>query len=191
MSVAPSSKTQLRLHRTIVLVGMMGSGKTAIGRNLAARLNVPFVDSDAAIEAAANATISEIFKRDGEAFFRDRETEVIGRLLAGPPGILSTGGGAFLADRNRAAISELGVSIWLDVPLSTLWDRVRNKDTRPLLRTADPLARLTEIYHDRVDVYALADLSIKGQSDYSIDETTDRVLEVLTKRPDVLEISDD
>lgn len=181
------SQDSLKLRRSVVLVGMMGSGKTAIGRNLASRLQVPFLDSDAEIEAAANATIAEIFERDGEAFFRDREAEVIGRLLAGPPGILSTGGGAFLAERNRNAISALGVSLWLDVELSTLWERVRHKDTRPLLRTADPLSRLKEIFEVRQPVYAQADLKVKGHASYSIDETTDRVIAALATRPDVLE----
>ena len=106
-----------RLHCTVVLVGMMGCGKSAIGRTLAARLGVAFVDSDAEIETAANATIPEIFARDGEAFFRAREAEVIARLLRGEPCVLSTGGGAFLADRNRQAIAEHGVAIWLDADL--------------------------------------------------------------------------
>lgn len=124
-----------KLHRTVVLVGMMGSGKSAIGRTLAARLGVPYVDSDAEIERAANASIPEIFERSGEPFFRDRETEVIMRLLKSEPCILSTGGGAYLAERNRAAISEHGVAVLLDADVDLLWERVRHKDTRPLLRT--------------------------------------------------------
>ena len=111
------------LHRTVVLVGMMGSGKTAIGRALALQLGVPYVDSDAAIEAAANATIAEIFERSGEPFFRDREAEVIARLLQSDPCVLSTGGGAYLADRNRAAISRHGVAVWLDADLGLLWEQ--------------------------------------------------------------------
>ena len=99
------------LKRTVVLVGMMGSGKTAIGRALALQLGVDFVDSDAAIEEAAAATIPEIFERDGEAFFRKREAEVLQRLLSGPPRIVSTGGGAFLAEGNRDAIAEIGVAV--------------------------------------------------------------------------------
>jgi shikimate kinase len=175
------------LRRTVVLVGMMGSGKTAVGKALAAQLSVPFLDSDAAIEEAAHATIAEIFARDGEAFFRDREAEVIARLLSGPPCILSTGGGAFMAERNRAAISAKGVSVWLDVPLDVLWDRVRHKDTRPLLRTPDPHRTLTDLYDKRVPVYRLADLAVAASPSYSIDETTARVIAVLQSRPDVLE----
>lgn len=178
------------LKRSVVLVGMMGSGKTAIGRALAMTLGVPFLDSDAEIERAANATIAEIFARDGEAFFRDREAEVIGRLLRGAPGILSTGGGAFMAERNRLQISAAGVSVWLDVGLDTLWERVRHKDTRPLLRTADPRATLAELYDSRVPVYRLADLRVEVRPDYSIEDTTRRVLAALATRPDVLEVSE-
>lgn len=181
----------LTLHRTVALVGMMGSGKTAIGRNLAARLGVPFVDSDAEIEAAANATIAEIFARDGEPFFRDREAEVIARLLRGAPCVLSTGGGAFMQERNRVAIAASGVALWLDASLETLWERVRHKDTRPLLRTPDPKAALAAIYAERVPVYALADLSVQARRSYSIEETTKRAVAALLTRPDVLDAADD
>lgn len=176
-----------RLQRTVALVGMMGSGKTAVGRALAARLGVRFLDSDAAIEDAAQASIAEIFARDGEAFFRDREAEVISRLLSGTPSVLSTGGGAFMAERNRAAISARGVSVWLDVPLDVLWDRVRHKETRPLLRTADPRGTLAQIHAQRVPVYSLADLRVEARAGFSIEDTTARLTEVLAGRPDVLE----
>ncbi|MFQ1702192.1 shikimate kinase [Loktanella agnita] len=175
------------LHRTVVLVGMMGSGKTVIGRALSARLAVPFVDSDAAIEEAAAATITEIFERDGEAFFREREAAVLRRLLSGAPGIVSTGGGAFLAPSNRAAIAEMGVALWLNVDLETLWRRVRQKDTRPLLRTLDPRATLARIYEERTPVYARAGLQLDVKGDASIDETTQGVIDVLLTRPDILE----
>lgn len=177
-----------RLRRTIVLVGMMGSGKTAIGRTLATRLGVPYVDSDAEIETAANATIAEIFAKSGEPFFRDREAEVISRLLKSDPCILSTGGGAYLAERNRAAISKHGVAVWLDADLDVLWDRVRHKDTRPLLRTPDPRKTLAEIFDLRQPIYAQADLRVEARGEYSIDETTDAVVRVLASRPDVLEV---
>lgn len=176
-----------RLRRTVVLVGMMGSGKTAIGKALAVRLNVPFVDSDAAIEEAAASTIAEIFARDGEAFFREREAEVIDRLLAGPPCILSTGGGAFLTETVRTAIAEKGVALWLDAELATLWDRVKHKDTRPLLRTADPKQTLTDLYHQRSPVYAQAGLRARVMGTASIDETTDVVLRTLSSAPQILE----
>jgi len=177
------------LHRSVVLVGMMGSGKTAIGRALAQRLDVPFLDSDAAIEEAAKASIAEIFARDGESFFRDREAEVIARLLSGPPAILSTGGGAFMAERNRRVISVQAVSLWLDVDLDTLWDRVRHKDSRPLLRTANPRQTLAGIFATRVPVYRLADLSVRTDARAAIEETTTRALAALSARPDVLEFA--
>lgn len=183
MTVAPPHK----LHRTVVLVGMMGSGKTAIGRALATRLDVPFVDSDAAIEEAAAVTIAEIFARDGEAFFRQRETEVLRRLLTGAPKIVSTGGGAFLAERNRAAIAEAGIAVWLDADLPTLWDRVRHKDTRPLLRTADPRGTLAAIFDERSPIYALAGLHVPIGRHASIDQTTQGVIDALLTRPDILE----
>ena len=176
-----------QLQRTVVLVGMMGSGKTAIGRALAADLDVPFVDSDAAIEEAAAATIAEIFERDGERFFRKREAEVLRRLLSGPPGIVSTGGGAFLAEGNRDDIAKMGVAVWLDADLNILWERVRHKDTRPLLRTADPKATLTAIYEDRTPIYNLAGLKIVVDEHASIEQTTQSVIETLASRPDILE----
>ena len=182
-----TAQTGLTLHRTVVLVGMMGSGKTAIGKALSAKLGVPFLDSDAAIVEAAQASIAEIFERDGETFFRRRETEVIARLLSGPPGILSTGGGAFLAKKNRKAIKALGVAVLLDAPLDLLWERVRYKDTRPLLRTENPLATLTQIYDERSPIYAKASLRVDVLPRYSIEQTTNRVIEVLLTRPDILE----
>jgi len=186
---APMSGPRAILHRSVVLVGMMGSGKTAIGRALAQRLDVPFLDSDAAIEEAAKASIAEIFARDGESFFRDREAEVIARLLSGPPAILSTGGGAFMAERNRRVISVQAVSLWLDVDLDTLWDRVRHKDSRPLLRTANPRQTLAGIFATRVPVYRLADLSVRTDARAAIEETTTRALAALSARPDVLEFA--
>ena len=183
MAVGPTYE----LKRTVVLVGMMGSGKTAIGRALAAALDVPFVDSDAAIEEAAAATIAEIFERDGEKFFRRREAEVLRRLLSGPPRIVSTGGGAFLAEANREAIAEMGVAVWLDADLEILWERVRHKDTRPLLRTADPKATLTAIYEERTPIYGLAGLKITVQENASIEQTMLSVRDTLATRPDILE----
>ena len=175
------------LKRTVVMVGMMGAGKTAVGRALALRLGVPFLDSDAEIVEAAKASIAEIFARDGETFFRKRESEVIARLLAGPPAILSTGGGAYLAEVNRRAIGEAGVAVLLDAPLDLLWERVRHKDTRPLLRTANPRATLEEIYAQRAPVYGLAELHVTVDPGWSIAETTDQVIAVLRTRPDILE----
>ncbi|MDW4497717.1 shikimate kinase [Sulfitobacter sp. D35] len=181
---------QYRLSKTVVMVGMMGAGKTAVGRALAQILGVPFMDSDAEIETAANLTVPEIFARDGEAFFRAREGEVIARLLGGAPGILSTGGGAFLSATNRRNISDKGVSVWLDADIDLLWARVRHRDTRPLLRTPDPKATLAELYEARVPNYAKADLRVPCAPPVSVEMMARRVIETLLTRPDVLERAD-
>ena len=177
-----------KVKKTIVLVGMMGAGKTAVGKALAARLGVPFLDSDDALRDAANRTIAEIFERDGEAFFRDKESKVLKRLLeAEEKGVLSTGGGAFLAERNRKVITEKGVSVCLQADLSLLWNRVKHRNTRPLLRTSDPRATLAALYEARAPIYALADLMVKAQADYTIEDMAGKVIEALKTRPDVLE----
>ncbi|MBE2276520.1 MAG: shikimate kinase [Rhodobacteraceae bacterium] len=176
----------LRLKKTVVMIGMMGAGKTAVGTALARHLKVPFLDSDEEIVKAAQASIAEIFERDGEPFFRDREAEVIGRLLRGDPCVLSTGGGAFLSERNRSQIHEVGISVWLRADLDLLWQRVRHKTSRPLLRTANPRETLRQIYETRLPVYGLADLAVDASADYSIEQMALRVAEALKMRPDVL-----
>lgn len=176
-----------RLKKTVVLVGMMGSGKTAVGQALARRLEVPFMDSDHEITRASSLTIAEIFERFGEPFFREKETQVITRLLEAGPCILSTGGGAYMAEANRAVISDKGVAVWLRAEISLLWQRVRHKTTRPLLRTDDPLATLTEIAAAREPVYALADLVADADARYAIEDMAAVVADVLATRPDVLE----
>lgn len=183
-ALTPSTSTK-QLKKTIVLVGMMGSGKTAIGRALASKLSVAFLDSDAEIEEAAQASIAEIFERDGEQFFRKRESEVIDRLLSGDPCILSTGGGAFLAERNRASIARQGTAVWLNASLDLLWERVKHKDTRPLLRTPNPRETLENIYNERVPIYKLAGVHVDIQGGATIDETTANVLEHLYAQADI------
>ncbi|MCB6177053.1 shikimate kinase [Rhodobacter sp. Har01] len=180
----------LRLKKTVVMVGMMGAGKTAVGTAVARALKVPFLDSDEEIVKAASRSIAEIFQRDGEAFFRDREFEVIGRLLRGAPCVLSTGGGAFLSERNRSQINAAGVSVWLRADLDLLWQRVRHKTTRPLLRTANPRETLRALHEARLPAYALADLAVDASPDYSIEQMAGRVIEALQARPDVLEEGD-
>jgi len=169
------------------MIGMPGAGKTVVGTALARRLHVPFRDSDDEIVNAANMSIAEIFERDGEAFFRRKEAQVIARLLAEAPGVLSTGGGAFLQPANRAEIAAHGVSLWLDADLDLLWSRVRHKETRPLLRTADPRGTLAALYQARVPHYSQADVVVESVPGLSVDEMTDRVVAALTERPDVLE----
>ncbi len=179
-----------KLKKTIILVGMMGAGKTAVGKALAAKIGAPFLDSDAEIEHAANMSIPEIFTRDGEAFFRARESEVLQRLLADPKkSVLSTGGGAFLAEANRSLISAEGVSVFLQADLDLLWNRVRHKETRPLLKTRDPRGTLGKLFTERAPIYALADITVKANAHYSIDKMASKVLEALGTRPDVLETS--
>lgn len=175
-----------RLKKTVVLVGMMGAGKTAVGTALARHLGVPFVDSDDEITLAANRSIAEIFERDGETFFRARETEVLARLLRAAPSVLSTGGGAFLSERNRALISASGVSVWLRADLDLLWQRVRHKTTRPLLRTANPHETLRALYEARVPFYSLADLIVDAVADLSIEDMALRVADALATRADVM-----
>jgi shikimate kinase len=136
---------------------------------------------------AANRTIAEIFERDGEPFFRHKESQVIGRLLTGPPCVLSTGGGAFMSETNRRLIAERGVSVWLRADLDLLWNRVRHKTTRPLLRTANPRETLRALCEARNPVYALADIAVDAQADLSIEGMARKVLTALAARPDVLE----
>lgn len=176
-----------RLKKTVVLVGMMGAGKTAVGTALARLLEVPFLDSDEEIVRAAHRSIAEIFERDGEPFFRARETEVLNRLLHGEPCVLSTGGGAFLSDVNRALIHEAGVSVWLRADLDLLWQRVRHKTTRPLLRTANPRETLKALYEARLPAYRQADLAVDASAEFSVEDMAGRVGQALAGRPDVLE----
>jgi shikimate kinase len=175
-----------QLERTIVMVGMMGAGKTAVGQALARRLDVPFTDSDAAIEAAANLSISEIFARDGEVFFREKEAQVIARLLKGRRGVLSIGGGAFLSEANRAHIRRYGVSVWLRATVEVLWPRVRRKSNRPLLKTPDPRGTLARLVAERAPIYAQADIVIDTRPELSAAETSALVHEAIAARTDVL-----
>jgi shikimate kinase len=147
--------------RSVVLVGMMGAGKTAVGRRLAARLGFPFRDADAEIEAAAQKTIPEIFETDGEPFFRDKERRVVARLLAElAPIVLATGGGAYMNADTRETIRASAVSVWLKADLDVLLRRVRRKANRPLLKTPDPEATLRGLMEQRYPVYGLADVRV-------------------------------
>ncbi len=169
------------------MVGMMGAGKTAVGGAVARTLGVPFLDSDAEIQAAANATIPEIFARDGEPFFREREAQVIDRLMQGRPGILSIGGGAYLSARNREAIGRRGVALWIRAERELLWERVRHKDTRPLLRTRDPRATLFAMIEAREPSYALADLAVDAEPGLSVEAMARKAIGVIETREDVLD----
>lgn len=175
-----------KLKKTVVLIGMMGAGKSAVGNALSRILGAPFVDSDEEIERAANMSVAEVFKRDGEPFFRARESEVLARLLSGPPCILSTGGGAFLAEANRRAIAEKGVAVWLKADLELLWNRVRHKTTRPLLKTADPKGTLAALLTAREPVYAEAAVTVLARPEYSVEEMAGKVIEALQAHGEVM-----
>lgn len=177
-----------RLKKSVVLVGMMGAGKTAVGTALARLLGVPFADSDDEIVKAAQRPIAEIFERDGEAFFRARETEVLARLVSGFPQVLSTGGGAFLSDVNRANVAAHAMSVWLRADLDLLWQRVRHKSTRPLLRTDNPRDTLRTLNEARMPFYAMADLVVDAGAELSIEAMARRVFAQLKNRADVVEI---
>ena len=147
-------------RRTIVLVGLMGAGKSNIGRRLGARLNLPFFDSDNEIEAAAGESVEEIFANRGEHTFRDGERRVITRLLAGPVHVLGTGGGAFMDPLTRRAIARRGVSLWLRADLDVLVSRVSRRSNRPLLKAGDPRTILAQLIERRYPVYAEADIAV-------------------------------
>jgi shikimate kinase len=150
--------------RSIVLVGMMGAGKSSIGRRLAARLNIPFVDADTEIETAAQMTIADIFARQGEDYFRNGEARVIARLLDGGPQVLASGGGAVMNADTRAAIKAKGVSIWLTADVDVLMRRInKRRHERPMLQAEDPVARLRELMVEREPVYALSDLTVQSR----------------------------
>lgn len=152
----------MTLNRTVALVGMMGAGKTSIGRRLAARMNVPFRDADHEIEAAAGLTISEIFSRFGEPHFRDGERKVIARLLDEAPHVLATGGGAFMDEATRAHMGRRAFTIWLKAPIGLLLARVKKRDTRPLLKNGDLRLTMERLLHEREPVYATADMTVES-----------------------------
>jgi shikimate kinase len=153
----------VQLKRTVALIGMMGAGKSSVGRRLAAKLAVPFRDADSEIEAAAGCTITEIFERFGEQDFRDGERRVIARLLGEPPHVLATGGGAFIDPRTRAEIKAHAVSIWLRASVELLASRVQRRETRPLLRQGDPKEILTRLLAEREPIYAEADIQLDSE----------------------------
>lgn len=150
--------------RCIVLVGMMGVGKSTVGRRLAARLHIPFLDADHEIEAAhAGMTIAEIFSVHGEPYFRDGEARVIARLLDGGPNVIATGGGAFMREETRARIAAKGISIWLQADGDVILKRVKRRADRPLLQTADPAATIEKLIAERSPTYSLADMSLPSR----------------------------
>jgi shikimate kinase len=162
LSDAEIRKLVERLERPIVLVGMMGVGKSTVGRKLATLLHLEFCDADDAIEEAAQMSVSEIFEKFGEAYFRDGERRVIARLIDGGPAVIATGGGAFAQDDTRKLILERGIAVWLDADVDTIVDRVRRKDTRPLLKNGDPREIVARLKAEREPLYAEAPLHVSS-----------------------------
>lgn len=150
----------LKLNRTIALVGLMGVGKSTVGRRLATRLGLPFADGDHEIESAAGMSVSEIFATRGESDFRAGEVRVMKRLLEGPPIVLATGGGAMMNDETRAMMKEHAVTVWMRADLHVIAERVARRDTRPLLRGRDTIKVLSELAEKRYPVYAEADVTV-------------------------------
>lgn len=150
-------------ERSIVMVGLMGCGKSSVGRRLANVLDLPFVDADDEIETAAGKTISEIFADYGEAHFRDREWRIIDRILRSGPMVLATGGGAFMRPETRESIGAAGFSVWLKAELPVLMNRVMRRDNRPLLKTANPEEKMRMLIAERYPVYALADITVESR----------------------------
>jgi len=153
-----------RIDRPLVLVGMMGVGKSTIVRKLAQMLDLPFADADEEIEEAAQMSVGEIFERFGEDYFRDGERRVIARLLDGGPSVLATGGGAFVQPATRALILERGIAVWLDSDVATLVDRVSRRDTRPLLQGGDPREIMTRLKAERESAYAQAPIKVMSDT---------------------------
>lgn len=168
--------------RCIVLIGMMGAGKSTIGRRMAARLRLPFIDADTEIETAAGMSIPDIFETHGEPHFRDGEARVIARLLEGGPAVVATGGGAFMREETRSRIRDKAVSIWLKADAEIIMKRVRRRSDRPLLQNADPEGTVSRLLGEREPVYGTADLIILSRDvphDRIVDECIDALHEKL------------
>lgn len=164
LSEAEIEALAARIDRPIVLVGMMGVGKSTIGRKLAALLHLPFADADEAIEEAAQMNVSEIFERFGESYFRDGERRVIARLVNERPSVIATGGGAFCNEETRALILDKAIAVWLDCDTATLVERVGRKDTRPLLRGGDPAEIIARLKAEREPFYAQAPIRVMSEA---------------------------
>jgi shikimate kinase len=169
----------LPVDRSIVLVGLMGVGKSTVGKRLARRLGLDFVDSDEEIERAADHSIAEIFARFGEASFRDGERRVIARLIDGPPKVIATGGGAFINDQTRALILDRCIAVWLDADVETLAERVSRRDHRPLLKDRDPGPLLRDMAGVRNPIYAEAHLHVRSQP-APHERAVERIVEALS-----------
>jgi shikimate kinase len=171
--------------RSVVLIGMMGAGKSSVGRRLAARLGLPFVDADSEIEAAAGMSIPDIFQIHGEPAFRSGEARVIARLLDGGPQVLATGGGAFMSPDTRAAVAARGVSVWLRADFDVLMRRIKRRQDRPMLKTDDPPATLKRLMDERYPVYAGADVIVESR-EVPHNLIVDEIVGALRNRLDIM-----
>jgi shikimate kinase len=182
--IRPESEAirQMLGKRSIVVIGLMGAGKSTIGKRLAQMLGMGFIDADAEIEAVSRMTIPELFDSYGEAEFRDLERRVIKRLLRSGPRVLATGGGAFMNEATRRTIAKAGISVWLKAELDVLMERVSRKSNRPLLKTADPRATMQGLMDLRYPVYGLADVTVISR-DEKKDVMAAEVIEALAKLP--------
>lgn len=178
LSDAEIARIAARIDRPLVLVGLMGVGKSTVGRRLAGLTRRGFVDADDAIEEAAQRSISEIFEEFGEAYFRDGERRVIARLLDEHSGVMATGGGAFVDPETRALILEKGIAVWIDCAVETLVERTGRRNTRPLLKSGDPREILTRLYTERRPFYSQAHIHVMSDEGPHI-ETAERILEAI------------
>ncbi|MFQ5626867.1 MAG: shikimate kinase [Methyloligellaceae bacterium] len=181
-AVRPKAICERLGNSSVVLIGLMGAGKTAIGRRLAARLRIAFVDADTEIERAAGKSISDIFADHGEAHFRDGERKVIARLLASGPQVLATGGGAYMNEKIRETVAKRGISVWLKAELNILMERVGRRDHRPLLKTSDPKKVMKRLMDERHPVYANADITVESR-DVPHDVIVSEIMNALAKCP--------
>lgn len=181
-SAAAAAAARMALgSRPLVLIGLMGAGKSAIGKRLAVRLDLPFVDADSEIEKAAGATIERIFADYGEAYFRDGERRVIARLLDAGPQVLATGGGSYMNPETRARIKAGALSVWLKADLALLLQRVSRRDNRPLLKSGDPKEIMERLMNERYPIYAEADITIESR-DVPHDVIVDEIVAALARR---------
>lgn len=178
LSQADINRIAKEIRRPLVLVGLMGVGKTSVGRRLAQVIGRDFVDADEEIERAAQRSVREIFEQFGEPYFREGERRVIARLIGEDHGVIATGGGAFVDEQTRALILGTGLAIWIDADIDTLVERTRRRDTRPLLREGDPRTILTELYETRKPCYAQAQIRVESLNGPHI-RTVERILEAV------------
>ncbi|MBA3667261.1 MAG: shikimate kinase [Sphingomonas sp.] len=170
------------LDRPIVLVGLMGAGKSTVGRRLARRLGLPFVDSDIAIEEASGASTADLFERFGEVDFRDGERRLVARLVEGDVRVIATGGGAFVDPRTRMLLNERAITVWLDAPIDVLAERTGRRDNRPLLKTGDRAATLARLDGERRAFYAEAQIHVRTRADGAHGDVVEAIVAELRKR---------